>query len=84
MNCSRSFLSLLLVFLATPSLLTSCDNDPLDTLVVATAAPYSADPLEFDFFTHHIIFGSIFGTLVTEGKVGGIHGFEVRPRGWMV
>lgn len=32
--------------------------------------PFSADPMDFDSFYHHVAFGSVFGNLVTQYKVG--------------
>lgn len=37
-------------------------------------APTSADPLEYDFAVHHVIFRSVLGGLVTQYKNGGFHG----------
>lgn len=39
-------------------------------LVFLNSAPYSSDPLEYDSFYHHIAFGSVFGNLVSQYKLG--------------
>jgi hypothetical protein len=39
-------------------------------IVYLTGAPYSADPIEYDSFYHHVAFRSVLGSLVSQYKAG--------------
>jgi hypothetical protein len=63
--------------------------------VFVVSAPYSADPLDYDAFVHHVVFRSVYSSLVTQYKLGSYTGvlasswnseknfkswsFEIRP-----
>jgi len=52
------------------NLLSGMTSKPKRILVFLGSTPYSSDPLDYDAFIHHIAFGSVFGNLVTQYKLG--------------
>lgn len=64
------------IFLFVLMLITGC-NFMKDTtgIVYFPMNPTTADPLEYDYVAHHVVFRSTFGSLVTQYKLGDYAGF---------
>jgi hypothetical protein len=66
--------SLTIVAAIMTTILRHGNGGSFEPTVWVEGAPYSSDPLDYDLFSHHVVFRSVFGSLVTQYRVGAFTG----------